>query len=131
MDSAGINFYQKCIKTLLSAYEDLQTEWSSVETLFDDERMRYMALRLGWNDQRRIHLCLIHIDIQDGMVIIQANNTEDALDDDLVALGVPRDKISLGILPPDVREQLSKHQQQQETPEPQSYVHSQQMIQTA
>ncbi|MCP4405649.1 MAG: XisI protein [bacterium] len=86
MDSAGINFYQKCIKTLLSEYEDLQTEWSSVETLFDDERMRYMALRLGWNDQRRIHLCLIHIDIQDGMVIIQANNTEDALDGALVQL---------------------------------------------
>ena len=109
MDSNAITFYQTCVKSLLSRYERLNTEWSIIETIFDDAQMRYMVLRIGWNDQRRIHLCLVHIDIQDGMVIIQANNTEDALDDELVALGIPREKIDPGILPPNVREQLRQH----------------------
>lgn len=114
MDSANVTFYQTCIKKLLSKYEDLQTDYSSVETLFDDKQMRYMVLRVGWDNQRRIHLCLIHIDIQDEMVVIQANNTEDELDDELIALGVPSERICLGILPPSVREKLSQAQHHQE-----------------
>jgi hypothetical protein len=73
-----------------------------------------MAYRVGWLKHKRIHFCLVHIDIRDDMVIIQANNTEDPIDEDLMAQGVPSDKICLGLLPPDVREyraQLSPHVQ--------------------
>jgi hypothetical protein len=131
MDSTKISRYQTCIKSLLSEYEALHTEWSTVETIFDDAQMRYMVLRVGWNDQRRIHLCLVHIDIQDDMIVIQANNTEDALDDELVALGVPREKICPGILPPNVQEQLRQHQQLQEAITPHSHVHAHPMTKTA
>jgi hypothetical protein len=48
--------------------------------------MRYIVLRVGWDNQRRIHMCLVHIDIQDEMIVIQANNTEDEIDEGLVAL---------------------------------------------
>lgn len=108
MDSSHINYYQTCVKTLLSEYETHQTECSTVETIFDDKQMRYIALRVGWNKQRRIHYCLIHIDIQEENVVIQLNNTEDALDDELVALGIPREKIYPGLLPPNVQEQLTR-----------------------
>jgi hypothetical protein len=131
MDSTDITVYQTCIKTLLSEYETLQTDWSCVETIFDDDQMRYIVLRLGWDDQRRIHVCLVHIDIQDDMIVIQANNTEAALDDELVALGVPREKICPGILPPNVREQLKQHERQKNAHTPQPHVHNQLMPQTA
>ena len=55
-------------------------------------------------------MCLVHIDIQDGMIVIQANNTEDGIDENLIALGVSREHICPGILPPNVRKILSQAQ---------------------
>lgn len=110
MDSNTIKHYQACIKQLLSEYENLKTDWSTIETIFDDVQMRYLVLRVGWNNQQRIHFCLVHIDIKDDMIVIQANNTEDMLDDELIALGVPHEKIYPGILPPNIQEQLKQQQ---------------------
>ena len=110
----NVKLYRACIKRVLSEYHELKTEWSEVELIFDDEHAHYMAYRVGWLKHKRIHFCLVHIDIRDDMIIIQANNTEDPIDEDLMAQGVPGDKICLGLLPPDVREyrsQLSPHVQ--------------------
>ena len=98
-----IPLYQQCIKTLLSQYESSQAEDAVIELICDDERMRYLVLRVGWRDQKRIYLCLLHIDIIDDTVIIQCNNTEDKVASELVQLGIPKDKIGLGFLPPVVR----------------------------
>uniref|UniRef100_UPI004056E5B7 element excision factor XisI family protein n=1 Tax=Candidatus Electrothrix sp. TaxID=2170559 RepID=UPI004056E5B7 len=97
-----IKLYQAGIKKLLSEYKALQTEWSEVELLFDDEHRHYMAYRVGWFRHRRIHFCLVHIDIVGDTVIIQANNTEDMIDEELIRLGIPQDRIRLGLLPPDL-----------------------------
>jgi len=112
-----LNFYQESIKKVLSGYEMLNTEQSSVELLFDDERKRYTAIRLGWLAQKRIYLCLVHIDIEDEAIIIQCNNTEDMIATELVSLGVPKEKIRLGFLPPEVQafSDLSVSQEQFES----------------
>lgn len=98
-----IDFYKQCIKNLLSEYESLETEHSKVALLFDDERMSYMAVRLGWFGQKRIHLCLVHIDLEDDIIIFQCNNTEDMLATELIKMGVPKEKIRLGFLPAEVQ----------------------------
>jgi hypothetical protein len=98
--------YQASIKSLLSTYQALETPCSKVELIFDDQRLHYIALRIGWQQHKRIHFCLVHIDICDDRVVIQANNTEDLIDEELVALGIPRDKVCLGLLPPDVRDDI-------------------------
>jgi len=98
-----LEFYKTCIKRLLSAYQALKTEYSEVELIFDDERMHYIAVRVGWRKHKRIHLCLVHIDICNGMIVIQANNTEDLIDVELSDMGIPKEIICLGLLPPDVR----------------------------
>ncbi len=97
----SITFYQQCIKTLLTEYEDIQTEDSHMEVLFDDERLRYMAVWVGWWKSKRIHQCTIHIDICDDMVIIQCNDTEDLIGTELANMGIPKEKICLGFLPPE------------------------------
>jgi hypothetical protein len=117
MEEKSLDFYKKCIKQLLSEYEPLETEWSRVELLFDDERMRYMAVRVGWFKQKRIHLCLVHIDIYDDTIIVQCNNTEDMVVTELVEMGIPRAKIQLGFLPPEVQA-LSEQAASQEQLEP-------------
>jgi XisI protein len=54
--------------------------------------------------QRRSYNCVIHnIDIIDGQVWIQANNTDRLMAEELVAAGIPVKSIVLGLQPPDVR----------------------------
>ncbi|MCP4405486.1 MAG: XisI protein [bacterium] len=99
-----VTFYQQYIKALLTEYQQLRTPHSCIELLFDDERMRYMVMRVGWHKQKRIHVCLVHIDILDDLVIIQSNNTEAPLAAELVDMGIPREKIGLGFIPPEARQ---------------------------
>ena len=96
--------YQTCIKHVLQRYAALTTERASVETIFDDAQMRYLAIRIGWNQEQRIYLCLVHIDICQDHVVIQCNNTEDLIAAELAELGIPREKIVLGFIPADMPE---------------------------
>lgn len=99
-----VAYYQHVIKQLLLQYEQLVTDRSDVVLLFDDEHMHYMALRIGWLNQRRIHFSLVHIEISDDIVIIQCNNTEDLIAAELIELGIPPERIRLGFLPPEHQE---------------------------
>lgn len=107
-----VEHYKNCVKELLSSYESLRTEHSQVELLFDDERMHYMAVRVGWTNRKRLHLCLMHIDICDDKIIIQCNNTEDVIVTELMEMGIPRQQICSGFLPPEVRA-LADHPEHQ------------------
>lgn len=105
-----IAFYQTCIKRLLSEYESLKTEGTEVKLCFDDDRMCYLVMRVGWFQQyTRIHRCLIHIEICDETVVIQANNTEAPIDTDLIEMGIPKGKICLGFIPEDFRAYTEQH----------------------
>lgn len=98
-----IAFYQQCIKQILSEYESLKTPDSEIELIFDDERMRYLAIWVGWQQQKRIHQCALHIDICEGNILIQWNDTEELIDETLIEMGVPKDAIRLAMIPPDFR----------------------------
>ena len=105
-----ITCYQTCIKHLLSEYELLNTQDTEITLCFDDERMSYLVMRVGWFQQyKRIHRCLIHIEIVDETVVIQANNTEDLIDTDLIEMGIPKEKICLGFIPADFRAYAEQH----------------------
>ena len=94
-----VEHYKLCVKKLLSEYELSSPRWAKTELLFDDSRMRYMVMRLGWHREKRVHRCLVHIDIIDDTVVIQSNNTEDLLKTELISMGIPADKIELGFIP--------------------------------
>lgn len=66
------------------------------ELIIDRENDRYMLLSLGWEGVRRIHGCVVHMDIIDGKVWIQEDNTYDGVASELVAAGIPADQIVLG-----------------------------------
>ncbi|MEG4422369.1 XisI protein [Microcoleus sp. LAD1_D5] len=73
------------------------------EITFDWENDRYMLINIGWFNEPRIHHCVIHIDIIDRLVWIQANNTDRLIAEELVAAGIPPASIVLGLQPPDLR----------------------------
>ncbi len=52
----------------------------------------------------RIYGCVLHVDIKDGKIWVQHDGTEDAIADQLVALGVPKQDIVLAYHAPHVRQ---------------------------
>lgn len=100
----SIDFYKRCIKQALSEYENLKTDHCKTELVFDDEHGRYLVVWLGWQGQKRIHTCSVHIDIVDENIVIQWNDTEELLDERLIEMGVARSSIVIGTIPPELRD---------------------------
>ena len=62
-------------------------------------------MRVGWQDDNtRVYGCLLHMEIKGGKIWIQEDGGEDAIADQLVALGVPTKDIVLGYHAPHVRQ---------------------------
>lgn len=85
--------FQQYIKFLDNS-EDTQ-----FETVIDPDHQRYLLLEIGWEKGRRIYGTLIHIDVIDNKLWIQQDGTEEGVADELVTLGIPKDRIVLGFKP--------------------------------
>ncbi len=60
---------------------------------------------VGWQGIRRVHGCLVHVDIIDSQLWIQRDGTEQGIARDLMEAGVPREHIVLAFRPADMRPQ--------------------------
>ncbi len=98
--------YRQIIQIILTKYVQIQYANGDIhnETIFDRDRDRYLVMSLGWQRVKRIHGCLIHIDIIDGKVWIQRDGTEDGIANELVEAGIPKEHIVLGFHEPNVRQ---------------------------
>lgn len=90
--------FKQVIEHVLAHYLEITYSDGDIqnEPIFDREHGRYVIMSTGWQGVRRIHGCLVHIDIRDGKIWIQRDGTEHGIAHDLVAGGVPRDQIVLG-----------------------------------
>ncbi|NES22835.1 MAG: XisI protein [Symploca sp. SIO3E6] len=75
-----------------------------VQTIFDQEHDRYLLVDLGWDGHRRVYNCVFHLEIKEGKIWIQRNQTDKRVAEALVAMGVAKEDIILGLQPSDVRE---------------------------
>lgn len=100
-----IETYRQIIQKVLTKYIRRQYAYGEIqnEAIFDREADRYLVVSVGWQKVKRIHGCLIHIDIINGRVWIQRDGTEHGIANDLVEAGIPKDHIVLGFHAPDVR----------------------------
>jgi len=85
------------LKKHLENHLDIETE---VQVIFDTERDHYQVVHLGWQGQKRVYGCLIHVDIKDGKIWIQRDGTEIGVANELVNAGVPKKDIVLGFQSP-------------------------------
>jgi hypothetical protein len=68
------------------------------ESVFDDENNRYIIVSVGWqNNTRRMHGCLVHLDIINEKIWIQRDGTEDGIAYELEAEGISKSDIVLAI----------------------------------
>ena len=74
-----------------------------VQAIFDEQRGHYQVVTFGWEGQKYVHYCLIHIDLKPDKIWIQWNMTEHDIAEDLVNNGVPKKDIVIGFHPPGLR----------------------------
>ncbi|MEH2437549.1 MAG: XisI protein [Nostoc sp.] len=98
--------YRRIIKEVLVPYTKIPYSHAAIEckVVFDTENDSYLLITLGWDGVKRIHGCLVHLDIIDGKIWVQRDDTEDSVTYELIAAGIPKEKIVLGFHPPNVRQ---------------------------
>lgn len=96
MDS--LENYRQLIQKIITDHTKIPYAVGEIEfeTVFDREQDRYLLIILGRENQRRVHGCLIHVDIIDGKFWIQRDGTEQGVANELVKADIPKDKIVLG-----------------------------------
>lgn len=100
-----LTHYRKIIKEVLEPYTQIPYSHGDMicKAVFDENSDSYLLVTLGWDKAKRIHGCLVHLDIIDGKIWVQRDETEDGVTYELVAAGIPKDSIVLGFHPADVR----------------------------
>jgi XisI protein len=68
-----LDVYRRIIKDVLTTYTKIPYSHGEIEckAVFDKENDSYLLVTLGWDGIKRIHGCLVHIDIIDGKVWVQ------------------------------------------------------------
>src|SRR5262245_40604752 len=93
--------YDRIIKEILDRHaREPEPDGVRAEVVCDESNGHYELMRSGWDGIHRIHGSLIHIDIRDGKVWIEYDGTYDGVAEELVAAGIPRERIVLGFKHP-------------------------------
>jgi hypothetical protein len=95
MDTAESD--RRLIEKILVDYAKVPYSHSDVRllTIFDRDQDRYVLMLDGWEGVRRVHGCLVHVDIIDGKFWIQRDGTEYGIAQDVLDAGVTKDRIVL------------------------------------
>lgn len=99
---AKLEKYEQEIKALLQDYASLSSGDSEVdaELVYDDTRKHYQLMYVGWRGDRRIHGCVLHLDIKNEKIWIQHNGTESDIAEELVGKGIAKKDIVIGFHSP-------------------------------
>ncbi|MGD1906859.1 MAG: XisI protein [Leptolyngbyaceae cyanobacterium] len=100
-----LNQYRQFVQEILASHNDLKPSYGEVEqfVVLDTQNDHYQLATVGWEGDRRIFSCLIHVDIKNGKIWIQHDGTETGVANELVALGVPKQSIVIGFHDPNAR----------------------------
>jgi XisI protein len=94
------------VRALVAELLTHRPSYGSIDTqaMIDLAGDHYMVMHVGWHRGRRVHGCVLHIDIIDDKIWIQHDGTTDGVAQTLVAAGVPQEAIVLGFQPPERRQ---------------------------
>jgi hypothetical protein len=94
--------YRNIIQQLLEDYAQFGAgdKFVEIQLLADTVRDHYQLMHVGWQNERRIYGCILHLDIKDGKIWLQHNGTEYDIPAQLVAMGVPKTDIVVGFHSP-------------------------------
>jgi hypothetical protein len=99
---ARVTQYGQLVQDIVREYGNYKPSYGQVdvETIIDPVQGHYQLINVGWDGQRRVHGCVLHVDVKDGKIWIQHDGTEEGIANRLVAVGVPKDDIVLAFQSP-------------------------------
>ncbi|MEQ9671050.1 element excision factor XisI family protein [Coleofasciculus sp. G2-EDA-02] len=99
---AKLDQYREIVQKLLQDYAAFSRDDQEVETelIFDTTRDHYQLVHIGWQGERRIYGCILHLNIKDGKIWLQHNGTENDIAAELVEMGIPKSDIVIGFHSP-------------------------------
>jgi hypothetical protein len=88
---------RQLIERILVDYAKIPYSRSEVrlQTVFDRDQDHYLLILIGWEGVRRVHGCLVHVDLIDSKFWIQRDGTEYSIAQELLDAAVPKDRIVL------------------------------------
>lgn len=97
--------YADIIEKVLEEYASIPYSYGDVvaKVVFDRQHNRYLMVAEGWEDVKRVHGTIVHVEIIDGKVWIQQDGIEHGITGDLMEQGIPKHEIVLGFHPADIR----------------------------
>lgn len=101
-----IDEYRDILEKILEAHHRIPYSHGEIKSKFiiDRDRNNFLLMNEGWDGQRRIHGCVVHVEIINDKIWIHRDGIEDGITCELVAAGVAKDKIVLGFHAPEVRQ---------------------------
>ncbi len=99
-----VNQYRQIVRDYLTSF--VQNKEND-QTVFDGDHDRYLVIHNEWHNNRQIYGTAIHLDIIEGQIWIQQNNTEIYIDRELIQRGVDPKDLVLGLRAPAIRERIA------------------------
>jgi hypothetical protein len=101
-----LNQWREIIEKILQYHANLPYRYGDVSSyvVVSRDRNHYLLMHEGWEEQRRVHGCVVHVEIRDDKLWIHYDGIEDSITEELVAAGIPKDHIVLAFHPPFVRQ---------------------------
>lgn len=102
---ATLEELRQAIATVFAVWHELPGPEATfaIIPIADHQKDRYLLLEEGWEGHKRIHGLLADLEIRDGKIWVQADNTDHPLAEQLVRYGIPREQIALGFRSPERR----------------------------
>jgi phage-related minor tail protein len=92
---------REIVKQVIRHYAQFKPSHGDIrlDTVFDEAQDRYALMQVGWDRGRRVRGNLIYVTLQDNQVWIEYDGMEQGITDDLIAAGIPSERIVLAFLP--------------------------------
>ncbi len=100
-----LNHYRDLIEKMLTEIASVPYAYGEVQdkTIFDRKADSYAVLSEGFDKHGRVHHFVIHLEIINDKIWVQADNTDLNVTKELEDAGVPKNDIVIGFRPPHIR----------------------------
>jgi hypothetical protein len=101
-----LTHYRTVVRKIIEEYASYTPSHGDIETeaIIDPVKDHYEVMHVGWDGMRRVHGCVVHIDLIDEKIWIQYDGTSRPIAEALLAAGIPRQAIVLGFHPAPLRQ---------------------------
>ena len=75
-----------------------------IQTIFDRDANHYLLMLVGRDKARRVHGCLVHVDLDGDKFLIQRDGTEYGIARELLEAGIPKERVVMSFRPPELQQ---------------------------